>query len=121
MGALSWAAFSLDHTEAQCSGSLLRALFPPSTLHAVCWEPCAGNRGHTHVSTAQAVTASPSVRQASGLRSFFLHSMNATLCFEHRVAKCFEMDIRTAEVGGGTSSSDAIMMLLGLFGRASLI
>lgn len=72
------------------------------------------------MSTAQAVTASPSVRQASGLRSFFLHSMNATLGFEHRVAKCFEMDMRTAEVGGGTSSSDAILLLPGLLMRVAL-
>jgi hypothetical protein len=61
-----------------------------------------------HVSMAQAVTVSPSRRQASGLRSFFLHSMKATRCFEQRTARCFEMLISTAEVGGGVSPSDAI-------------
>ena len=58
---------------------------------------------------AQAVTVSPSFRQASGLRSFFLHSMKATRCFEQRTARCFDMLISTAEVGGGVSPSDAII------------
>lgn len=64
-----------------------------------------------HVSIAHAVTASPSLRHASGFLSFLLHSMNALLCFEHRAAKCFEIDMRTADVGGGVSSSDAISKL----------
>ena len=71
-------------------------------LHGFCPAP-------SHVSIAQAVTVSPSLRHASGFRSFLLHSMKATLALlSSALARCFEMDISTAEVGGGVSSSDAI-------------
>lgn len=59
----------------------------------------------SYVSIAHAVTASPSLRQDSGFLSFLLHSMKDLLCLEQRAARCFEMDMRTAEVGGGVSSS----------------
>ena len=61
-----------------------------------------------YTSIVQLVTALPWLRQASGFLSAFLHAMKAALGFLQRMAMCFEMDISTADVGGGASSMYSI-------------
>ena len=64
----------------------------------------AKKRPRAYTCIVQLVTALPWLRQASGFLSAFLHVMKAALGFLQRTAMCFEMDISTADVGGGASS-----------------
>ena len=66
----------------------------------------------TYKSITQPVTASPSFRHFSGFASFSLHVMYALLIFEQRVAMCFDIAIRTAEVGAGDAAVSLIFASL---------
>lgn len=63
----------------------------------------------SHRSMTQPVTASPSLKQASGLGSRFLHATNALLTPPHSAEMSFDADMSTEDAGTGGGSSCAAM------------